>query len=104
MVTAAILAGGQATRFGGRDKSALIVEGRSILERQIAELRQDLERQIAELRQDVERQIAELRQDVTRQMAELRQEMSRIQDRTTIRMGGLFVVGIGALAALMKLT
>jgi molybdopterin-guanine dinucleotide biosynthesis protein A len=34
----AILAGGQATRFGGRDKGALVVEGASILERQIAEL------------------------------------------------------------------
>jgi molybdopterin-guanine dinucleotide biosynthesis protein A len=34
----AILAGGQATRFGGRDKSALVVDGRTILERQIAEL------------------------------------------------------------------
>jgi molybdenum cofactor guanylyltransferase len=32
--SAAILAGGRATRFGGRDKSALIVGGRSILERQ----------------------------------------------------------------------
>jgi molybdopterin-guanine dinucleotide biosynthesis protein A len=38
MYTAAILAGGRATRFGGRDKSALLVEGRSILERQIHEL------------------------------------------------------------------
>ena len=37
-VSVAILAGGQATRFGGRDKSALIVDGRTILERQIAEL------------------------------------------------------------------
>jgi molybdenum cofactor guanylyltransferase len=36
--SAAILAGGRATRFGGRDKSALIVDGRPILERQIAEL------------------------------------------------------------------
>jgi molybdopterin-guanine dinucleotide biosynthesis protein A len=34
----AILAGGQATRFGGRDKSALLVDGREILERQIAAL------------------------------------------------------------------
>jgi molybdenum cofactor guanylyltransferase len=34
----AILAGGQATRFGGRDKSALIVGGATILERQLAEL------------------------------------------------------------------
>jgi molybdenum cofactor guanylyltransferase len=38
MRSAAILAGGLATRFGGRDKSALVVDGRSILERQVAEL------------------------------------------------------------------
>ena len=38
MPTAAILAGGRAVRFGGRDKSALVIGGRSILERQIAEL------------------------------------------------------------------
>jgi len=38
MPTAAILAGGRAARFGGRDKSALVIDGRSILERQIAEL------------------------------------------------------------------
>jgi molybdopterin-guanine dinucleotide biosynthesis protein A len=38
MWSAAILAGGQARRFGGRDKSALVVEGRTILERQIDEL------------------------------------------------------------------
>lgn len=33
--TAAILAGGAARRFGGRDKSALVVEGRPILDRQL---------------------------------------------------------------------
>ena len=38
MHSAAILAGGQATRFGGRDKSALMVDGRTILDRQIATL------------------------------------------------------------------
>jgi molybdopterin-guanine dinucleotide biosynthesis protein A len=38
MLTAAILAGGRATRFGGRDKSALTVNGQSILDRQLAEL------------------------------------------------------------------
>jgi molybdenum cofactor guanylyltransferase len=36
--SAAILAGGQATRFGGRDKSDLVVGGRTIRARQIAEL------------------------------------------------------------------
>jgi molybdenum cofactor guanylyltransferase len=35
MFTAAILAGGRATRFGGRDKSALVLGGRTILERQL---------------------------------------------------------------------
>jgi molybdopterin-guanine dinucleotide biosynthesis protein A len=38
MSTAAILAGGRASRFEGRDKSTLVVDGRTILERQIAEL------------------------------------------------------------------
>ncbi len=38
MWSAAILAGGRARRFGGRDKSALVVAGRSILERQLTEL------------------------------------------------------------------
>ena len=34
-VTAAILAGGEARRFGGRDKSRLVVDGRSIIVRQV---------------------------------------------------------------------
>jgi molybdopterin-guanine dinucleotide biosynthesis protein A len=34
-LTAAILAGGQARRFGGRDKCRLIVDGRSIIVRQV---------------------------------------------------------------------
>ena len=35
MDSAAILAGGQATRFGGRDKSALLIDGRTLLDRQL---------------------------------------------------------------------
>src|SRR5437870_400796 len=38
MRSIAILAGGRATRFDGRDKSALLVDGRTILDRQLAEL------------------------------------------------------------------
>ena len=38
MRSVAILAGGDARRFGGRDKSALVVQGRTILDRQVAEL------------------------------------------------------------------
>jgi molybdopterin-guanine dinucleotide biosynthesis protein A len=35
MASAAILVGGRAQRFGGRDKSALVVGGRTILDRQL---------------------------------------------------------------------
>jgi molybdenum cofactor guanylyltransferase len=38
MPSAAILAGGRATRFGGRDKGALLVDGQTIRERQMAML------------------------------------------------------------------
>src|SRR5579859_2722211 len=38
MSCAAILTGGRARRFGGVDKAALLVDGRSILDRQIAAL------------------------------------------------------------------
>ncbi len=38
MWSAAILVGGQARRFGGIDKSALVVGGRTILDRQMAEI------------------------------------------------------------------
>jgi molybdopterin-guanine dinucleotide biosynthesis protein A len=38
MWSAAVLAGGRATRFGGRNKGALLVDGRSIRERQLREL------------------------------------------------------------------
>jgi molybdopterin-guanine dinucleotide biosynthesis protein A len=40
MPSAAILVGGQARRFGGRDKSALVVGGKTILERQLEVLAQ----------------------------------------------------------------
>jgi len=40
MASAAILAGGRATRFGGRDKSAIVLAGQSILARQVTELSQ----------------------------------------------------------------
>ena len=50
--SAAILAGGQATRFGGRDKGALLVDGRTIRERQIeviAPLTDDLQVVVSDL-------------------------------------------------------
>lgn len=43
-MNAAILAGGQARRFGGRDKSALMIGGLSILDRQVSVLREVADR------------------------------------------------------------
>jgi molybdopterin-guanine dinucleotide biosynthesis protein A len=40
MLSAAILTGGRATRFGGQDKSALVVDGRTIFDRQVNVLSQ----------------------------------------------------------------
>lgn len=40
MISAAILAGGRAVRFGGRDKGSLSIDGRTIFDRQIGELSQ----------------------------------------------------------------
>jgi molybdopterin-guanine dinucleotide biosynthesis protein A len=37
-IAAAIVAGGQATRFGGRDKSRVLINGQSIISRQVATL------------------------------------------------------------------
>jgi len=37
-IAAAIVAGGQATRFGGRDKSRVLINGQSIISRQVAAL------------------------------------------------------------------
>ena len=39
MITAVILAGGRATRMGGIDKRELVIDGRTIFERQLAVLR-----------------------------------------------------------------
>jgi molybdopterin-guanine dinucleotide biosynthesis protein A len=44
MQTAAILAGGRASRLGGLDKSRLVISGRTILERQLDALRPVAER------------------------------------------------------------
>jgi molybdopterin-guanine dinucleotide biosynthesis protein A len=43
-VDAAILAGGQARRFGGRDKAALVIQGLRVLDRQLEALRQVTDR------------------------------------------------------------
>ena len=53
-VAAAILAGGRARRFGGRDKSRLLVDGRSIINRQL-EVLQQLANQIFIVAPDADR-------------------------------------------------
>ncbi len=52
MLSAAILAGGRATRFGGRDKSALVVDGQTMLERQMDALATAVD-EVLVVRQDI---------------------------------------------------
>jgi molybdopterin-guanine dinucleotide biosynthesis protein A len=52
MFSAAILAGGRATRLGGRDKSALLIDGRTILDRQI-EMLSTVADDVAVVREDL---------------------------------------------------
>lgn len=72
MPSAAILAGGRATRFGGRDKSRLRVGGRSILEHQTAEL--------AKLTDDVMLIVGTRDETTTRVPAPLRVVVDRVPD------------------------
>jgi hypothetical protein len=51
-------------------------------------------------KQDIELAIAPLAREIER----LRDEIGRVQDRMTIRLGAIVVIGIGALTAIQRLT
>jgi len=93
--SAAILAGGQATRFGGRDKGTLLVDGRTIHDRQVAEL-SSLTDDILIVGVDVARRLAEARVDHGRA------EAARLQpsEPTAPRQVADIVPGCGPLGGL----
>ncbi|MCB2055484.1 MAG: hypothetical protein KDE35_14730 [Geminicoccaceae bacterium] len=72
---------------------------KSDLRQALDELRHDLRREIDELRQEIN----ELRQEARRDINELRHEMASLEQRMTIKLGGMMVVAVGVTAALVKL-
>ncbi len=71
-----------------------------------AELRQEIKDQGIELRQEINDLAVELRGEI-REMGtridKLEIELARQADRITIRLGGMMILGFGAMAALIKL-
>ncbi len=80
------------------------------LERDIKELGTKLERDVKELDAKLERAVAELKRDIKEldvkletRLKELEMGFKELEMRLLIRLGGLLVVGIGAIATLIKL-
>ena len=59
----------------------------------------DIRQEMKDIRQEIKDLGTELRNEVRR----LETEISRMGDRLTIRLGGMMILGFGALAALIKL-
>lgn len=77
------------------------------LQRDVKELETALKRDVKELETVLKRDIKELETALKRDLKELetalRREIAAVSDKLTIRLGGMLVVGIAVLAALLKL-
>jgi hypothetical protein len=68
-----------------------------------AALGQELRTETKVLGQQLRSEMELMRAGLDRRIDKLDEKVDRIQDRLTIRMGGMFVVSIGIVAALQKL-
>ena len=99
------------TAVGMPEKQAEVIayEQSSLIEDQLAtkhdieELRAATKRDIEELRAEVKRDIEELRAEVKRDIAEVKRDIKELEQRLTIRLGGMMIAGFGVIAALIKL-
>lgn len=71
---------------------------------EFAAIRQEMSGEFAAIRQEMNGEFAAVRQEMSGEFAAVRQEMRALELRMTLRVGALFSIGIGALAALLKLT
>jgi phage host-nuclease inhibitor protein Gam len=71
---------------------------------EFAAVRQEMNGEFAAVRQEMSGEFAAVRQEMSGEFAAVRQEMRALELRMTLRVGALFSIGIGALAALLKLT
>ena len=63
----------------------------------------DLEKTETALRSDLEKTETALRSDLEKTETALRSEMEKLKQRMTIKLGGMMVVGLGIVVALLKL-
>ena len=70
---------------------------------EFASVRQEMSSEFASVRQEMSGGFAAVRQEMSSEFSAVRQEMRALELRMTLRVGALFSIGIGALAALIKL-
>ena len=78
-------------------------ELRTKLKRDTEELRTKLKRDIEELKTELKRDIEELRTELKRDIQEVRRDMKELEQRMTIKLGGVIVVTIGIIVALSNI-
>ena len=60
--------------------------------------------EFASVRQEMSSEFASVRREMSGEFAAVRQDMRALELRLTLRMGALISIGIGALAAILKMT
>lgn len=79
----------------------------SDVRKEIADVRKDLSAEIADVRKDLSAQIADVRKDLSAEIADVRKDMENRFDKLglqlTVRLGGMLILAIGALTAILKL-
>ena len=76
---------------------------RADLEKSEQALRADLEKSERALRSDLQKTEQGLRADLDRNTASLRNEMHKLENRMTLRLGGVIAAGIGIIVAVDKI-
>jgi len=71
---------------------------------EFASVRQEMRSGFASVRHEMTGGFASAKQETSTEIASIRQDMRSLELRITLRVGALFSIGIGALAALLKLT
>ncbi|WP_334468648.1 DUF1640 domain-containing protein [Arsenophonus sp. PmNCSU2021_1] len=67
----------------------------------------DVRKEIADVRKDLSAEIADVRKDLSAEIADVRKDMENRFDKLglqlTVRLGGMLILAIGALTAILKL-
>ena len=71
---------------------------------EFASVRQEMSSEFASVRQEMSSEFASVRREMSGEFAAVRQDMRALELRLTLRMGALISIGIGALAAILKMT